>query len=104
MTTTARVLEYLRAADLSRTKTVQVSDSMGIAADTLRTRLSDEDMSYMRLLLKVRLERFYARPGLSHSDMSKHLGFTSQHGLSRWTWRYFGMPYSQYLQEVGEVV
>lgn len=97
---TRKVLEYLRAADLTRTKTVQVAASFGIHPDTLREHLANEGVSYMDLLHRVRIERLRESPALPHGELSERLGFSPHRGggLSRWTEKYMGMTYSKFRQ------
>ena len=96
--TTARVVHLLLTGDLSRLRSENIADELGISPTTLRRRLRADDISYQELLDRVRQYRCEKQLGqrwVPGKTLAWDLGYAEVNSFYRAFKRWTGTNYSE---------
>lgn len=97
--TTARVLQMLLQGDLSRLRSDNIADALGISPTTLRRRLRADRTCYQELLDRARQHRCdvqLQKRWLPGKSLAWELGYAEVNSFYRAFRRWTGMSYSEF--------
>ncbi len=103
MTTTEKVINYLRACDISRVRDFDAASGVGCSVSCLRKRLKNEGATYAELLAAEKRRRCSELLAINpHADVqliAKKCGYASPSGVGRAFKQWYGRTLREWKSE-----